>query len=260
VPDVAFAELPVDVLLLVVAFAEVPPEVSPDEVLFDAPGWLAMTLPLVVALDISFAPDVMAPVLLPIAFELMLPDVMFDQELADVALRPVVALLAEPPTVAEAPPVLMLPADVELLLGLPVMVWPCVLVPVELLLPPDGVPKLWLEPALVLPPADAPGELLLLDEVEVLLLAPLVVPELLPDVELLPVLLLLPAKPPVVALLLPELAPDNGVAVEPVVALRLLELPPEGGSPVELLLVALPPEVSFDGPPVTEPPVLLDGT
>lgn len=230
--DVVFAELPVDELLLLVTFSEAPPEVRSDDVLFDVLGWLTVTLPPVVALEVSFALDVMAPVSLPVAFELAPPDVMFDSEPADVLLL----LVAVP----------LLLVALELSLGLPVIVWPSVEVPVEPLLPPDGVPKLWLlEPALLLLPVDAPRELLL----DMLLLVAL-------DEEFSPVIEL-----PVMALLLPELAPDDGVAVEPpVVALLLLEVAPEGSAPVELLLVALPPEVSFDGPPVTEPPVLLDGT
>jgi hypothetical protein len=247
--DVVFAELPIDELLLLVAFSEVP--LLPDDALLDALGWPAVALPLVVALDVSFAPEVMAPVSLPVAFELALPDVMFDSEPAAMLLLPLeVELLDEPPTVAEAPPVLLLlvvafapadvlllPADVELLLvelslGPPVIVWPRVEVPVEPLLPPE----LWLEPAL----------LLLLGEVEELLLEVLLLAAL--D-EFSPVV-----EPPAVELLLPELAPDDGVAVEPPVV-ALLEPPPEGSALVELL-----PEVSFDWPPVTEPPVLLDGT
>jgi hypothetical protein len=84
---------------------------------------------------------------------------------------------------------------------------------------------------------DPPVELPVL---EVLLLAPLVVPELLPDVELLPVLLLLPAEPPVVAevLLLPvafDLVPvDVELLVDDVVLLV-----DDIALPVEVIDVAL---------------------
>jgi hypothetical protein len=229
----------------------------------------------------------------------MFEDVVLDEPV-DVALAPVVAevalllddvlLLAEPPTVAEAPPVVALlpddvlllplevelldepptvaeapPVDVELSLGPPVIVWPCVEVPVEL--PP-------VEPELVLLPLDADVLEPALVELLPAVLLVLLLPEVLP-VELLVVeLLVVPAE----LLVMPDSSrpfmyhdPDWTQATLPLESICRLDIGPFMTficpPPVMELLPAVmlgllvvlldPPVTALDDPPVTLPVLLV---
>jgi hypothetical protein len=225
---------------------------------FTLPAWAPEVVPPVVLLvmfdDVALL-DVVFDEPVDVAFEPVVAPPVVALVPVGVLLLPVeVELLAEPPTVAEAPPVLLLPVvalppvvafepvvappvvvlllpvALELSLGLPVMVWPSVEVPVEL---PPVEPEMVLLPPVLLPPVVEPPVVVLLLPVEVELLpVEVLLPELVPDEES-PVELLLVAFPPVVllVLLLPEVA-----LVELLVVELLVELLVEPAAPPLVML------------------------